>query len=210
MFHDNPAPATASLRERKQAAARVYVAEVAAPLFAANGYGGTTTKLVAGAAGVAEGTVFNLFGSKSGLLLAALQTAVPDPFRVQEWMTLARDLEAPGAVIDLFCRTGEDVAQAALPLVRVFLEAAAVDGATAQAWRDQEARRFESQTWLLDVLAERGWLRQDRAGDLLARDVWVLAAPEVLVKMQDAGVAVEEYWRWLSGALASVLLDPNG
>ena len=210
MANDDPAPAAASMRERKRAAARTHVAEAAAALFVTNGYTGTTTKVVAGAAGVAEGTVFNLFGSKSGLLLAALQTAVPDQPQVHEWMARGRGLEDARAIIDLFCRTGDEVAQAAIPLVRVFLEAAAVDRATAEAWRAQEARRLESQTWLLDVLAERGWLRRDRARDLLARDVWVLAAPEVLVKMLDAGVASEDFWRWLSGALGSMLLDPDG
>ena len=36
------------------------------------------------------------------------------------------------------------------------------DGMVATAWREQENFRLDGQTWLLDVLQEKGWLRRDR------------------------------------------------
>jgi AcrR family transcriptional regulator len=91
-----------TLRERKQQAARDHVADAAAPLFVRDGYLATTTRKVAQAAGVAEGTIFNLFGSKAGLLLAALQRSVPDLDVGAGWAGQARTLSDPVAVVE-FC-----------------------------------------------------------------------------------------------------------
>lgn len=197
-----------TLRDRKQQAARDHVADAAGPLFVRHGYLATTTKQVAKEAGVAEGTIFNLFGSKAGLLLAALQRLVPDREVGADWAGHARASSDPIEVVDLFCRTGSHVAAHALPLVRVFVQAAAVDEVVATAWRDQENFRLEGQTWLLDVLQEKGWLRPDRAVDDLARDLWVLAAPETWLKCLDSGMAESDFQLWLLGALCTLLLDP--
>jgi AcrR family transcriptional regulator len=197
-----------TLRERKRQAAREHVAEAATPLFVRDGYRATTTRKVAAAAGVAEGTVFNLFGSKAGLLLVALQRAVPDTPRVDVWADQASGMSRPEEVIDLFCRTDAEVADRALPLVRVFVEAASVDAEVAAAWRDQEEHRLESQRWLLHALAAGEWLRTDRDEDDLARDLWVVAAPETYLKCRDAGMAPADVQRWKAGLLRVLLLRP--
>lgn len=198
-----------TLRARKQQAARDHVADAAAPLFIHDGYLATTTRKVAKAADVAEGTIFNLFGTKAGLLLAALQRSVPDIEVGEAWAKRARELSDPVDVVELFCRTGSEVADRALPLVRVFLEAAMVDERVATAWRDQEAFRLDGQTWVLDVLESGGWLRSDRSRDDMAHDLWVIAAPEMHLKWLDAGMGEAEYQRWRHGALCTLLIDPE-
>ncbi|GLI28194.1 TetR family transcriptional regulator [Agromyces rhizosphaerae] len=197
-----------SLRERKQQAAREHVADAASPLFLRDGYVATTTRAVAKAAGVAEGTVFNLFGSKAELLLASLQRSVPDLVDSAVWTEQARAMPDAAAVIEHFSVTGKQVSDAALPLVRVFLEAANVDESVAEAWRRQERFRLDGQKWVLEVLAERGWLRSDRGFDELALDLWLLAAPELHLKWLDAGMGEDEFQRWRRGLLATLLLDP--
>jgi AcrR family transcriptional regulator len=197
-----------SLRDRKQQAARDHVADAAGPLFVRDGYVATTTRKVANEAGVAEGTIFNLFGSKANLLLAALQRLVPDMKVGAAWAERARDASDPVEVIDLFCETGSRVSGRALPLVRTFTEAAAVDDVVAKAWRDQENFRLEAQTWLLDVLNDGGWLRRDRDINDLARDLWIVAAPETHVKCLDAGMQEHDFQQWLHGILCTLLIDP--
>lgn len=198
-----------TLRARKQEAARDHVAEAAAPLFIADGYTGTTTRAVAEAAGVAEGTIFNLFGTKAGLLLAALRVALPEPSEAQVWIDWARDEVTPQDVVGRFVRTGMEVAARAIPLVRVFLEAAAVDDVVAEAWRAQEEARRQDQAGLLRALEDRGWLRGDRAFDDLSRDLWILAAPETHVKFLDAGLDEAAFQDWQRGALCALLIDPE-
>lgn len=197
-----------SLRDRKQQAARDHVADAAGPLFVRGGYVATTTRQVAKEAGVAEGTIFNLFGTKAGLLLAALQRLVPDREVGDTWAREAREASDPVEVVDLFRETGSRVSDQALPLVRVFTEAAAVDDVVAQAWRDQEQFRLEGQAWVLDVLDEGGWLRRDRDLADLARDLWVVAAPETHLKCLDAGMDEQDFQRWLHGVLCTLLIDP--
>ena len=204
-----PTPARPTLRERKQQAAREHVADAAAPLFVEHGYVGTTTREVARVAGVAEGTVYNLFGSKSGLLLAALQRSVPDRQTGEAWRAEAASLPGARQVVEHFCVTGATVSDRALPLVRTFLQAAAVDDEVAAAWREQEEFRLDGQRWLLTALAERGWLRRDRHVDDLARDLWVLSAPEAHLKCLDSGMSEEDFQRWHLGVLILLLVDPT-
>ncbi len=198
-----------SLSERKQQAARDHVLDAAAPLFIRDGYVATTTRQVARAAGVAEGTIFNLFGSKPELLLAALRRSVPDPPAVSVWKDEAGSMSDPHDIVALFCRTGSEVAEQALPLARLFIEAAAVDDAVADAWRAQENYRLADQQWLLDALAVGDWLRPDRSRADLARDVWVIAAPETYIKCLDAGMTDHDIEHWQHGALCTMLLRPD-
>jgi AcrR family transcriptional regulator len=207
--HDGDGQVRMTLRERKQQAARDHVADAAAPLFVRDGYLATTTRNVARAAGVAEGTIFNLFGSKAGLLLAALQRSVPDLDVGAGWAGQAGTLSDPVAVVEFFCRTGSEVADQALPLVRVFIEAANVDERVAATWRAQEEFRLGGQTWVLDVLESGGWLRTDRGRDDLVRDLWVIGAPEMHLKWRDSGMDEADFRRWRHGALCTLLIDPD-
>jgi AcrR family transcriptional regulator len=212
-----PAPARSgdsgsppSLRERQREAARGHVAGAAGPLFLEKGYAGTTTKAIAAAAGVSEGTVYNYFGSKPEVLLEALRRLVP--IRPGELDAIRDELAAMpdgDAAIREFCRHDEEVAQRALPLVRVFLEAAATDTEVAARWRAQEEVRLESQTSLLDVLGSRGWLRTDVPRDMLARQLWLTVSPEIRLKWADTGLPVKDHLAWKETALRSLLLPPE-
>ncbi|HZG56809.1 TetR/AcrR family transcriptional regulator [Paenibacillus sp.] len=60
-----------SLRDKKKAELRGRILAAAEKLFLEQGYDNTTTSQIAAEAGVASGTAFNYFDSKSELLLAA-------------------------------------------------------------------------------------------------------------------------------------------
>lgn len=199
-----------SLRDVQKAAGRDHVADIAGQLFLEQGYAKTSTKQVAAAAQVAEGTIFNLFGTKASLLMEALRRRVPGELMdLSPVIDQARALEDPGEVIAFFCRHDDQVAAQALGLARVFLEAAAADPVVAQAWREQEEVRFEEQQWLLDVLDRRGWLREDRPRDQLARALWLTVSPEAHLKIADAGVPPESFRAWRATALRALLIQPG-
>lgn len=65
---DSPRPRT---RERLEKRERI-ILDAAAELFASAGFHATSTRKIAAAAGVAEGTVFHYFGSKHELMVAIL------------------------------------------------------------------------------------------------------------------------------------------
>ena len=76
-------PSAQSRREKKRATRQALLAS-ARELFAAHGFGGTTTRAVAQRAGVASGTVFAHFADKQALLEATLteqlEEALDDAF----------------------------------------------------------------------------------------------------------------------------------
>ena len=207
----NTESARPGLRQIQREAGRAHIADVAAERFIEGGYANTSVKAIAAAAGVAEATVFNLFDTKATLLREALTRRVMDV--VGDWSERLAEMERrddPGDVIDLFNRFDEQVGPRALGVVRVFLEAAAVEADVAEAWRMSEETRLEIQQQILDVLERGGWLRTDRTRDQMARELWLTASPELYLKVQNAGLDDETYWAWRAATLKALLLAPSG
>jgi AcrR family transcriptional regulator len=65
-------------REQLAEVRRRQIIEAAASVFAAKGFHNTTTKEIAEAAGVSEGTIYNYFSSKEDLLLGMLNTFITE------------------------------------------------------------------------------------------------------------------------------------
>jgi hypothetical protein len=109
-------------------------------------------------------------------------------------------------IIAEFCRINQEVAKRALPLLRVVIEASAVDSDVADRLAAQEEHRMQDQSYLLDALDRRGHLRKDKSREDLAYDLWLAAAPELLIKVLDAGWSLERHTSWLSEVLEALLL----
>jgi TetR/AcrR family transcriptional regulator len=79
------------VRREQTETKKAQIVEVAMTLFAAQGYQGTRVEEIASKLGIAKGSIFQHFGSKSGLFLATYKEAVG---RLPAW------LDAPRAVLD--------------------------------------------------------------------------------------------------------------
>lgn len=197
-----------SLRAAQRERGREVVRDAAEELFLANGYAGTPVTEVAKRAGVAEKTVYNLFGTKSGLLLDLFSVRVSG----EGEETLATRHEQVDQLVDSneiiaeFCRINQEVAARALPLLRVVIEASAVDSDVADRLAAQEEHRMQDQAYLLDALDRRGHLRKDKSREDLAHDLWLAAAPELVIKVLDVGWSLERHASWLSEVLEALLL----
>lgn len=198
-----------SLRSIQRERGREVVREAAEELFLSNGYSGTPVTAIAKRAGVAEKTVYNLFETKSGLLLDLFRERVlgEGGEQLAERHREVTELKDAEAIISGFCRINQEVAERALPLLRVVMEAAAVDSDVADRLADQEDHRKQDQAYLLDVLESRGHLRDDKSRDELAHDVWLAAAPELIIKSLDAGWSLDRHSAWLAEVLQALLLD---
>jgi AcrR family transcriptional regulator len=90
-------------RARQVAARQEQIIEAAARLFAAKGFHRTTTREVAGAADMAEGTLFNYFENKNDLLFGILSrlAEVEMPLEWDEWMHLSQARPFFAELLDL-------------------------------------------------------------------------------------------------------------
>jgi AcrR family transcriptional regulator len=192
------------LRVRQAAETRRSIIAAAAHLFAERGWAGTTLAAVAGEAGTAIETIYSGFGSKVGLLLAAIDVAIAgddDQGPVAERPGFAR-LGSGGRLDRL--RGAAALATSsivrAVPLMGALREAAASDE-TAQARLDtyETDRRVTIAAGLELVL---GAAPSEETVD----SIWAMAGPEVFVKLtKERGWSTERYERWLVETASAML-----
>lgn len=123
MSAESPDTTAETRRQRRISRRRRRILEAAARVFAERGYAATTTRAIAEAADMAEGTLYNYFESKREIMLAvAHETASPMELAVSE----LEELEERAAMIAMFERAF-DISEAQLPFARAVLSEAWVD-----------------------------------------------------------------------------------
>ncbi|MGW4094110.1 TetR/AcrR family transcriptional regulator [Nocardia sp. NPDC004718] len=171
-----------------------------------------TTKKVATEAGCAEGTIFNHFGDKGGLLAAVLASSLPEVQSLYESADAARQLGLTEALTSVILRL-IDFYRASYPLVASALAERALFERYAAAHRKNGTGPRQAWTVVRELLhryLEEGVLRQDVDVDMLALQivgacqnaVWIelVNGPEVI------GVSGEEFAKRLAAAVASQAL----
>jgi AcrR family transcriptional regulator len=197
-----------SLREVRNRAAQRLVIDAAFELMLERGYAATTMTAIAGHAGVSERTVYNLFGSKTGLMLATLRDRAIGGG--SESLIAAHEhmwtLEDPIEIIEHAVETNHRVASRAITLFQIAYQAAAVEEEVAAALEELEEQRFHHQGEVIDLLQEKGYLRADIPYDLTKRGFWLMAGPETVIKAMKAGWDLDTYSAWLRASLPGLLL----
>jgi AcrR family transcriptional regulator len=185
------------------------VIDAAFELMLERGYAGTTMTAIAEHAGVAERTVYNLFGSKSGLMLATLRDRAigGDTESLIADHEHMRSLDDPLEIIEYAVATNHRVASRAITLFQVAYQAAAVEEEVAAALEELEEERFHHQGEVIDMLQEKGHLREDIPYDMIKRGFWLMAGPETVIKATKAGWDLDTYSAWLRASLPSLLLS---
>lgn len=198
-----------TLRDRQAEHARRLIVSAATEVFLEKGYVGTTMDDIAERAAVARRTIYNQFGSKAALLIAAINDRVvgaEERSQASDHRAI-RELDQPDEIIDAFIRAHVGVATRSLPILRVTSEAAAVDPEVAQEYERNEERRYQAQQLLIQILSEKGLLRTDVPIDYLKRGFWLLAGPPMLVAATQAGWDIDTYARWLRDTVTGLLID---
>lgn len=197
------------LRARQAAETRQYVLSAATRLFIERGWAATTLAAVSAEAGTAVETVYSAFGSKSGLLIAAIDAAIvgdDDDTPLVERAEFAA--LGAGRRSERLVTAARIITRAlvhAVPLMGALQEASASDAASKVRWQAYETdRRAVILTGLERILGKE-------PPETLVDSIWALASPEVFTKLTgERGWTVERYERWLvqtGGALLRVLED---
>ncbi len=191
-----PSRYNSPLRARQAAETRQSIVNAAIALFRDQGWAATTLPMVAAEAGVAVDTVYSAFGSKSGLLMAAIDLAIAgddDPTAMVDRPELA--LFAKGRRIERL-RTGVrftiGVYQRSIPILKALQEAAASDAAAAArlAKYDDDRRNV--------MVAGLALILDGPAPDHVVDAIWALVSPEVYSMLTERrGWSEAEAETWL-------------
>lgn len=189
-----------SRRSRQRAQTRQEILTAAVALFTERGWAGTTLAAIAERADVAVETIYSGFGSKKGLLRAAMDVAVVGdaeevPLAEREEYTglgtgsLEQRLRAATTLL-------ADVHERSAGVWRAIVEAAPGDAEINRSRAELEAaRRIEVERGIELVLGQRV---EARTLDL----VWALLGPEMYLKLiGEAGMSRADYEACMADAL---------
>jgi AcrR family transcriptional regulator len=149
-----PARKSRKFRDRQQRRIerrRQEILAAAARVFAEKGYANSTTKEIAAAADLAEGTLYNYFSGKREILIAvADETQTPMQAAVQQ----AEALEDRAAMISML-EKAFDISEARLPFIRTLLTEAWIDDGILQEFLAVRLRRIAQplQAFIADRVA---------------------------------------------------------
>lgn len=204
-------PYVSPLREAQAAQTRRRILEVAATVFSASGYTGTSLAQIAKEAGVSVETV-KQNGPKAALLLAAFGfafggteedsplhqrpsldgiRALPDDQFLPGWLGFVAD--ANSRVARLWPR---------------LLEAALVDAEAGERLRALQSNRALDMASVVELLRERGMCRSTKPDTELAAAISFLISPESYDQLVlESGWTEEKYLAWLVEAIERMILS---
>ena len=172
------------------------IVDAAITLFGERGWAATTLPMVAAEAGTAVDTIYSAFGTKSGLLMAAIDLAIvgdDDPTPMVERPELAQF--AKGRRLERL-RTGVrftiGVYERSIPILKALQEAAASDDAARArlAQYDDDRRNV--------IIAGMELILGRPAPDELVDAVWALVSPEVFTLLTEKrGWSIADAEAWL-------------
>ena len=202
-----------SSRRKEQARqTRLQITEAAYRLFVERGYAGATIEAIAQEAGVAQETVYAIFGSKRKILAFLLDISVggdDQPVRIL-------DRPGPQAVLHdtnqhhqlvLFSQDISEILTRAAPVFEIIRSAAKLEPEIAELVQNMLEERLQNMTRFVHSVAANGSLRdgldEAQAGEI----VWAITSPELFQLLTvDRGWTKEKYAQWLSDALIRLLL----
>jgi AcrR family transcriptional regulator len=193
-----------SLREERAQVTRRRIAQAARTLFARDGYGATTLKMVASEAGVAVQTVYAVFGSKAGILEALREGVV---YQQEAASLFEAAVEEPLADqrLEFFARSIRQRWEQGADVIAIHIDAAQTDPGIRTEVDAVLRRRRTGLGQLADAL------EPDLAPHLDARQAAAildaLTLPELWAELVDVhGWTPDEYEVWLARALRGQLL----
>lgn len=196
------------VRERQAGDTRVRIVEATRQLLQSKGYAGMTIEAIARRAEVSAQSVYAIFKSKTGILLALLdQSTFGADYddAVRRAMT-ATDPETRLRLAAPIARGIHDAQSAAFDLLR---GAGVVAPELAKLEAQRESLRYERQEGMIISLRDAGRLRPE-LDHASARDIfWMLTGRDVYrMLVRERGWSSQKYEDWLADSLVRSLLTP--
>jgi AcrR family transcriptional regulator len=196
-------------RERQAADTRRRIVNAARRLLQSDGYAGMTIEAIAQRAEVSAPSVYAIFKSKTGILIALLDqfTFGADYEEAVRGAVSARDPETRLGLAAGVARQIRGAQSAAFDLMR---GAGVVAPELAKMAQQRERLRYEKEERVINFLRESGGLRPGLSHKK-ARDIfWMLTGGDVYrMLVRERGWSPEQYEDWLGQTLVDALLGPG-
>jgi AcrR family transcriptional regulator len=200
-------PYKSFLRRRQAGDTRRRIVEAAQQLLKSDGYGGMTIEEIARRAGVSAQTVYAIFKSKTGILIALFDQSMfgPDHDEVVRQTLSASDPETRLRSAASVARQLRGAQGAAFELMR---GAGVVAPELAKLEQQCEHLRYAGEKGVITFLRDSGRLRPGLT-DKTARDIfWMLTGGDVYrMLVRERGWSPQKYEDWLADTLLHSLLS---
>ena len=202
-------PYKSAVRQRQASDTRRRIIEAAGELLQREGYAGMTIEAIAQGAEVSAQSVYAIFKSKTGILIALLDQSMfgPDYEEVAQQALSASDPETRLRRAASVGRQIRGAQSAAFDLLR---GAGVVAPELAKLERQRERLRYEKEEGMIIFLRDAGWLRPG-LNHKTARDIfWMLTGGDVYrMLVRERGWSSQRYQDWLAETLVLSLLTPE-
>ncbi len=201
-----------SRRRERTRATRAEVISAALRLFVADGFTATTVESIAETSETPVATVYRLFGSKRGILLAVLDVAFggddePVPFHHRPAVRAALGEADPGRLLDAFARLCRELLDRSAAIQHVLAGAAAADPDAAAVLATSKEQRYTGQSRIARELAARHILADGMTPTKAADVIYALMSPELhRILTVERGWTSSRYETWLATTLRAQLL----
>jgi AcrR family transcriptional regulator len=202
----------ASWRRAQARETQRHIAEAARALFLERGYGATSIRDIADAAGVAVQTIYNAFEGKPAIVARIADMAIvgddePVALADRPDVQAIRQGSDAGLVVRQWASLCRAIFTRLLPLLPILREAAAADAAVRSQWRNNAVtNRYEETKTFVTHLAQLVDLPQgldiERTTDVL----WTYASFETAEALiVERGWTPDDYEAWTAQAICRIL-----
>jgi AcrR family transcriptional regulator len=196
-------------RDAQAAKTRSHILEAAKKLFQTEGFDRVTISQLAHAADVSMPTIYALFKSKRGLLLALLEEALP-PAHFEELVEEAMQEKSVKKRLSLSAKLARQIYDAERELMDILRGASVVSPELKELEQEKEQRRHERQGDFVKQMMRTKSLAKGLTL-LKARDIlWALTGRDIYrMFVVERGWSSAEYEQWLAQQLVRSLLDTD-
>lgn len=202
-----------SSRRKEQARqTRLQIVEAARRLFFEKGFAGATIEAIAQEAGVAQETVYAIFGSKRKILSVLLDISVggdDQPLQILDRpnpQAILRDTDQHRQ-LELFSQDISEILARAAPVFEIMRSAAKLEPEIAELVQQMLAERLQNMTRFAQSVSANSPLRHGLDETDAGEIIWAMTSPELFQLLTvDRGWTKERYARWLADALVRLLL----
>lgn len=208
-------PYSSPARQRAAEATRLSILEAARELFVANGYVATTIEQIAAKAGVSKPTVFASAGNKRDIIKALRDRSmagddVPVAVADRSWFQEALAEPDGRRSLRLHARTVVQLHRSVADVNEVLRMGAGADEELRRLWEAAERERRTDAARFIDVLGQKGPLKQGLDRETAIDILWLLTNSDVFQRLvRTRRWSVARYEEWLATTFIEQLLPPE-